>query len=671
MFSETKYRRDIQVLRGLAVLAVVLFHAKESYFPLGYLGVDVFFVISGFVVTPLILRIFTNQSSGGGLSNLKYFYKRRFYRLAPALAITLALSAISVFLLGPIGDYQRFVSQGIATLLLVGNVGALKYSGDYFSPNPNALVHTWSLSVEEQIYIFLPLILMLILHNRRGLKKITTVVFGVISALSFVSFLFPTILEPLYSRGGFALPSQISFYSPIDRIWQFTAGGLVYLLLDRYQNRIRKIPKGIHLLTVTAVIIILFSPLHVNLKFSSILASFFAVIAVLFKSFDILPNFLIHRLVWVGDRSYSIYLVHMPLLYLAKYSPITQIGNGENRIIQSTIAVVVSILLGALSYSKVENKYRNRGKTDHLSLKTIAVFLVVTLFIPMIIFVSLDRQARFLLKNIALPVPSKILPWNWDKECQFFSPQPGINNEPCKYGNHNSGKSILLIGDSHAASDSRAIISLGDSNEMDTFIFTFSGCGFVLSNKDFNPSFSYPYLTPDCIKHNQSILNFIRNSKPTVVIYANRSSSIMVSPNNSISRTQYNEMVLKNLKFLMKENIELIHIGSTPEFLPTAGLQAMLNFNIRFSKIPFEDNSFWESNRVTDYYLDTLDIFCPGKVCRNNSTKGWLFHDSDHLSETGANRLIPELNPLIKEILSKNLNKHYQIQDLKSVIGNP
>ena len=66
MFSETKYRRDIQVLRGLAVLAVVLFHAKERYFPLGYLGVDVFFVISGFVVTPLILRIFTNPTNRGG-----------------------------------------------------------------------------------------------------------------------------------------------------------------------------------------------------------------------------------------------------------------------------------------------------------------------------------------------------------------------------------------------------------------------------------------------------------------------------------------------------------------------------------------------------------------------------------------------------------------------------
>ncbi len=655
MLSEKKYRRDIQVLRGLAVLAVVLFHAKESYFPLGYLGVDVFFVISGFVVTPLILRIFTDQVNGGRLSNLKFFYKRRFYRLAPALAVTLAISAVSIFLLGLIDDHQRFARQGIATLLLVGNVGAYKYSGDYFSPNPNPLVHTWSLSVEEQIYIFLPIILILILQNRSSLKRITTVVLGVISVLSFVSFLFPTILEPLYTRAGIALPNQISFYSPIDRLWQFTVGGLAFLFLERYQKRISKIPMGIHFLTVITGVIILFGPVHLNLKFSSIIASFFTVIVILFKSLDVLPNFLIQRLAWVGDRSYSIYLVHMPLLYLAKYSPVIQIGNIENRIIQSTIAVIASILLGALSYSKIENKYRNKGKTDYLGLKTIAASLAVSLFIPLIILVSLERSTAFILKNSGLPVPNKILPWNWDKECQFFSPLPNINNDPCKYGDFNSGKSILLIGDSHAASISRAIISLGDSNEMNTFVFTFSGCGFVLSDKEFITSLSYPNLTADCIRHNQSILNFIQKSKPTVVIYANRSSSIMVFPNNFTSRTQYKEIIAKNLKVLMKENIDIIHIGSTPELLPSRTvLQDGFRNKVIFSKIPLEDNSFWKSNRITNYYQDTLDIFCPEKVCRNNSSEGWLFQDGNHLSELGANKLIPKLSPLIKEILDND-----------------
>ena len=160
--SSKRYRKDVQVLRGISVLAVVIFHANLNT-PLGYLGVDIFFVISGLVVTPLILRIFEGQTTlRQRLINLKIFYVRRFYRLAPALAATLGISAVAILFLGPTSDHERYASQGIATLLVLGNFGAYRYSGDYFSPNPNPLIHTWSLSVEEQIYIFLPLILMLI-----------------------------------------------------------------------------------------------------------------------------------------------------------------------------------------------------------------------------------------------------------------------------------------------------------------------------------------------------------------------------------------------------------------------------------------------------------------------------------------------------------------------------
>ena len=190
MLTGTNYRQDIQVLRGLAVIAVVLFHAKENYFPLGYLGVDVFFVISGFVVTPLIFRIFTEEASKSEvLSNLKYFYKRRYYRLAPALAAMLVFSGLAIFWLGPISIHNRFSSLGISSILLLGNLGAYRYVGDYFSPNPNPLVHTWSLSVEEQIYIFLPLIFILIHLYCRISKKIFKIVFIFITVISFTILL--------------------------------------------------------------------------------------------------------------------------------------------------------------------------------------------------------------------------------------------------------------------------------------------------------------------------------------------------------------------------------------------------------------------------------------------------------------------------------------------------
>ena len=446
MFSETKYRRDIQVLRGIAVMAVVLFHANENYFPLGYLGVDIFFVISGFVVTPLILRIFTDQANGRGrLSNLRYFYKRRFYRLAPALAVTLAISAISIFLLGPVLDHQRFVQQGIATLLLVGNAGAYKYSGgDYFAPNPNPLVHTWSLSVEEQIYVFLPLILMVILHNRRTFKKNLAIILVFITSISFISFLFPIILQPLYFRVGIELASQFSFYSPIDRIWQFTIGGLGFLLMDRHQSYSIKISRNINLVIVMAVMITLFSPIHIGLKVSSIFASIFALIVIVLRSLDALPDVITRKLEWLGDRSYSIYLVHMPLLYLANYSPVTPIDSGENRTFQSTIAVFASILLGALSYSKIENRYRNKSKkgfnvSSGISKASVSVFIG-----PLTILL--------LLSGFSGPSSTSMYKDRLDNGmCKFWTSELDENFHSRFLKCHSKfGRATVVLGDSHA-----------------------------------------------------------------------------------------------------------------------------------------------------------------------------------------------------------------------------
>jgi peptidoglycan/LPS O-acetylase OafA/YrhL len=444
MSSGEKYRRDIQALRGLAVLAVVLFHANESYFPLGYLGVDVFFVISGFVVMPLILLIFTNQDyRGSRLSNLRYFYSRRFYRLAPALATTLVISAILIFLFGPIGDHQRFARQSIATLLLAGNIGAYKYSGDYFSPNPNPLVHTWSLSVEAQIYIFLPFILILILGNRKSFKKITVWVLAFISAISFLSFLTPAILQPLYSVSGIEDGSQFSFYSPIDRIWQFTVGGLLYLLLDRYRNRTIDIKNGPHLLLLFAVIFILFGPINVSQKTASILASLSAVSIILFKSLDSLPNFLIRKLEWIGDRSYSIYLVHMPLLYLA-HSPATLIGSIENRLIQTTIAVAASILLGALSYSRIENRYRNYGNRGASSTAGTSKVLPPCILSILSIFL-------FFLGFLGTSSTSMYKDRLDNDMCKFWTPNLDQNFYKrfikCQ---SQFGSAIVVLGDSHA-----------------------------------------------------------------------------------------------------------------------------------------------------------------------------------------------------------------------------
>ena len=641
MFSETKYRRDVQVLRGLAVLAVVLFHAKESYFPLGYLGVDVFFVISGFVVTPLILQIFTYQPDEGRLSNLKYFYKRRFYRLVPALAVTLTISAITIFLLGPIGDHQRFARQGIATLLLLGNVGSYKYSGDYFSPNPNPLVHTWSLSVEEQIYIFMPLILMFIIRNRKSLKKSTAFLFGVISALSFASFLFPKILEPLYFRVGIESASQISFYSPIDRFWQFTLGGLVFLALDRYQYRINKIPNGIHLLTLITVVIVLFGPLHVNLKVGSILASLLAVVVIVLKSLDVLPEILIKKLKWLGDRSYSIYLVHMPLLYIAKYSPVTQIGSGESRIIQSIIAVIVTILLGNLSYSKIENRFRVRTKSKASGFKSNSTAIALALLLSLTLFVLMDRgfkqQYWGLDRSIKQPPYAGALDTNCARDSK--------SGPPCVYTTTGATKTILLIGDSHAGHISQAVVDVAQSMKWNSVVWTHSGCLIQFQR-------SIPEQVSDnCIDVNNSMKKWVKENKPDTIIVSQfvRSDSSQNDLRNALSTLQSivpNMLLIENNPiFPDRENFMVRRpLVMSPDKPLKEFSQSSMDI---IDQVASNHLANWaRKNQI--YTLNFESTFCKRGICSRWSEAGWLYRDYDHLSVVGAKLTIPLLEASLK-----------------------
>lgn len=552
------------------------------------------------------------------------------------MAVTLAIFAVLIFLLGPIGDHQRFARQGITTLLLVGNVGAYKYSGDYFSPNPNPLVHTWSLSVEEQIYIFLPLILILILHNRKRIKKITAVIFGFISALSFVSFLFPAILQPLYSRAGIEIASQFSFYSPIERIWQFTAGGLAFLLLGRYQNRSKKIPKDIHLLTVSAVVMILFTPLHMNLKGSSVLASLFAVIVILFKSLDVLPDFLIQKLEWLGDRSYSIYLVHMPLLYIAKYSSVTKIGMGENRIVESVIAVIASILLGAFSYSKIENRFRGRGKINASGFKSISAAMVLTVGLPLFFFVSMSIGQKIQYWGLDRNLPRPIVAWELDPKCNRMSYQ----HRPCLYGITDATQTVLLIGDSHAGHISQAVVDAAKKEHWNAGVWTQGSCHVQFQRQ------IRDQVSDQCLRQNQEIRKWVEENKPDAIIvsqfvYSDSSQGDLRNALFTLHSIVPNILLIENNPIFPDEKDFMISrpLIMQPYKPPKDFIQPMMQTK---DKNASNQLANWaRDNNISTMNFDSL--FCRKDLCTRFSNQKWLYWDDDHFSAAGADLTIPQL----------------------------
>jgi hypothetical protein len=300
---------------------------------------------------------------------------------------------------------------------------------------------------------------------------------------------------------------------------------------------------------------ILFGPVHMNLKISSILASLFAVIVILFKSLDVLPNFLTQRLVWVGDRSYSIYLVHMPLLYLAKYSPVTQIGSGENPIIQSGIAVIASIVLGALSFSKIENRYRNKGKKESIEFSGILKVSISVFIGPLTIFLLLS----------GLPGTSSI-PMYKDR----------LDNGMCKFWTPN------LDGNFHSrflkcqSKFGRAIVVLGDSHAMNIY-----NSLFLTTRSDFFVGISTPGCRPNSQLDSCNYDDFERflKSSPNSIeqVIFNQSGSYLISneqgdvDNYKVFKSQDSYRIVdEDIQFLinylngMGKNVSVTWIGPFP-----------------------------------------------------------------------------------------------------------
>ena len=341
------YRVEIDGLRAFAVLVVVFYHAGISFFSGGYIGVDIFFVISGYLITSIILNKLDDKNF-----SISSFYSRRIKRILPALISVCLFSAItSIFVLNP-AQLNEFGNNLIGAATFLSNI-VLLFTQDYFDQavELNPLIHMWTLSVEEQYYIIIPILLsVLYYYNAKN------ILLYLIGSLTFISLLISIMLTDI-THNSFL--HSISFYTIFSRGYELLAGSFVAILILNNPSYFKKPINDIYNLIGFLLICIPVAIYDTSTPFPGIhslpiiLGTSILIISLNKQSifFKILAS---GPVVGIGLISYSLYLWHQPLLAFSRlYFPAYAAS-----IIFSLVVILVSIFISYLSWRFIENPAR-------------------------------------------------------------------------------------------------------------------------------------------------------------------------------------------------------------------------------------------------------------------------------------------------------------------------
>ena len=339
---ERKDRFDIQFMRGVAVLAVVIFHAFRDVFPQGFLGVDVFFVISGFLITGIILK-----GLEAGRFSFWGFYRRRALRLLPASLVTLAVTTVLAFVFLTSSQMVDYARQLLGSLAFAANFVLALQTG-YFeaAAETKPLLHIWSLSLEEQFYFLAPFLLWLTPLRARPWLLATGFVLSL--ALCLVLVAGPTWLPITAETAG-----TFAFFMLPSRAWELLAGALcAWLMLRRPELTVPAWVKYLALAVIPATCIIGFDAVHPRWDAVIVVA---ATSILLLGRDGWLPKTVLTRPVGaIGDWSYSLYLIHWPLFAFAYVT----FGQQPPAVVLIGLAVL-AVGLAYLQWRFVEQKFRD------------------------------------------------------------------------------------------------------------------------------------------------------------------------------------------------------------------------------------------------------------------------------------------------------------------------
>lgn len=306
--KQYSYRPEIDGIRAFAVIAVIINHFNKDLLPSGYLGVDIFFVISGFVITSSL----AGRPSKNFSDFLVGFYARRIKRLVPALVLFVLITSVLICLFNPSPGIS--LETGITSLFGLSNLHLLKQSTDYFAASTelNVFTHTWSLGVEEQFYFLFPFLVWFTGFGRLASKGSRNL-FWVIGALSVASLIaFISIYQTNQPAAYFSTPT---------RLWEMGAGCLLFLSLKHSKRLLHALESIPPLMVTGAVVVVLFVPLQFAVQATVAVVVLTAILITCLRSGTTAYKLFTHpRVVYIGLISYSLYLWHWGVLSLNRWT---------------------------------------------------------------------------------------------------------------------------------------------------------------------------------------------------------------------------------------------------------------------------------------------------------------------------------------------------------------
>lgn len=642
-----KYRADIDGLRAVAVLSVVVYHALPSLLPGGFVGVDIFFVISGYLIT----RIITEELAEGRFSYIR-FYQRRITRLAPAFVAMAAVVTVMAYVFYAPDDLERYGKSVVATVLLHANHYFFNNTGYFEAPaEVTPMLHMWSLSVEEQFYLLFPSVIVLVARARRNMPLLV----GALAAASFAASCIFLV----------SMREAVFFLLPF-RAWELLIGAFL---------AVRPVPLNPKLGLIAVPLIA--GPLFLLDAYSSFpawnaLAPCLGAAIIISSQTSVVSRAL--SLPWVnyiGRTSYSFYLWHWPVITFTTYLLGRELGVPEGM-----GAVLASFCLASLSYHFVETPFRLRRQPVMIAglLVAASALLVFGFYLnradgaPWRLPTQLQAFAEEARKHAGPPSAHCQLGKLIAADGRLSPLERFTEARICKIGDQNASAQVIVWGDSHANAMAPALEDWLSARGMAAYSLTRGGCPPLvgLERQDSNQW--------QCRAFNEATQAVIARLDPrTVFITARWPTYVEASGFGSESRKPslfghrpednaplVEAALIETLRWSKAHLDKVVLVGPTPEIGEDVvrGL-ARRNFQLRPMEVSVSRSLVDQRqartvdilNRVSAdlgvQYVDILPTYCDEKICLGGDAQNLVFLDANHMAPPAAKKMEGQLTPFI------------------------